>query len=584
MQHGRITIADKQIVIMCPPHVAIRLRRLFGGAQRYKPGVFQLSATPEQAYDLEWFRERHPLDIDPKSEERFRELVATHEKRLAAIASLDTEGYIPAEFELALPPRHYQRIAADLALRTRGLLLADDLGIGKTVSAICTLTAPGALPALVVTMTHLTRQWERELHRFAPKLRVHRIRSGQPYKFSDIKIEVDATTKRRKVVNGGVPDVLLINYHKLGGWVESLAGLCRTVVFDETQELRHAGTRKYDAAVGIAHAADLRIGLTATPIYNYGIEIFNVVNAVAPDQLGTKQEFVQEWCGEAVMGADDRKLKVSDPAALGTYLREAGIMLRRTRKDVGRELPALTKVRYVVEADTERLNKEMVDVAELARRVLDRIGTNLERMQTAGELDYRMRQATGIAKAPAVADFVRVLVEAGERVVLFGWHHEVYRIWQGAFERSVPPISYAMYTGKESDAQKEAARLAFIEGRAQVLIISLRAGAGLDGLQHVCSTVVHGELDWSPGVHQQDDGRVHRDGQTNPVMSYYLVAEEGSDPVIADVLGIKEAQAAGIRDPETQGTAELTAGASDDHIRRLAEDVLRRKQQQRRTA
>jgi SNF2 family DNA or RNA helicase len=583
MQHGRITIADKQIVVTCPPHVAIRLRRLFGGAQRYKPGVFQLSATPEQAYDLEWFRERHPLDIDPKCEERFRELIATHEKRLAAIAALDTEGYIPAEFQLALPPRHYQRVAADLALRTRGLLLADDLGIGKTVSAICTLTAPGALPALVVTMTHLTRQWERELHRFAPKLRVHRIRSGEPYKFSDIKVEVDATTKRRRVVNGGVPDVLLVNYQKLGGWVENLAGLCRTVIFDETQELRHAGTRKYEAATHIAHAADLRIGLTATPIYNYGIEIFNVVNAVAPDQLGTKQEFVQEWCGEAVMGADDRKLKVSDPAALGTYLREAGIMLRRTRKDVGRELPALTKVRHVVETDEQQLDKAVADVAELARRVLDRIGTNLERMQSAGELDYRLRQATGIAKAPAVADFVRLLVEAGESVVLFGWHHEVYRLWSSSFERAVPPIPYAMYTGKESDAQKEAARDRFCKGEAKVLIISLRAGAGLDGLQFACRTVVHGELDWSPGVHQQDDGRVHRDGQTEPVMSYYLVAEEGSDPVIADVLGIKEAQAAGIRDPDQAGTAEIAAGASTDHIRRLAEDVLRRRQQQRRT-
>lgn len=58
-------------------------------------------------------------------------------------------------------------------------------------------------------------------------------------------------------------------------------------------------------------------------------------------------------------------------------------------------------------------------------------------------------------------------------------------------------------------------------------------------------------------------------------MAYYLVAEEGSDPAIETVLGIKEAQAAGIRDPN--GSAEpIHTGAADDHIRRLAEDVLRR--------
>jgi hypothetical protein len=41
-----------------------------------------------------------------------------------------------------------------------------------------------------------------------------------------------------------------------------------------------------------------------------------------------------------------------------------------------------------------------------------------------------LRQATGIAKAPFVADFVRLLVESGEKVLLYGWHREVYSIWR----------------------------------------------------------------------------------------------------------------------------------------------------------
>lgn len=107
------------------------------------------------------------------------------------------------------------------------------------------------------------------------------------------------------------------------------------------------------------------------------------------------------------------------------------------------------------------------------------------------------------------------------------------------------------------------------------MIISLRSGAGLDGLQRVTSTVVIGELDWSPKVHEQNIGRVYRDGQKEPCVAYYLVADEGSDPVIADVLGLKEAQATGIIDPDRAGVPHLV-GAADDHIRKLAEDVLRR--------
>lgn len=572
MKHGSIRIDGNQIIIDSPPHVSIRLRRNFGGVQRYKAGTFTLAATPEHAYDLAWFRERYPLDIDEASAGRFAKLCEEHERKLEAIAAIDTAGYVPREFDLALPPREYQRVGAELALKTGGLLIADELGAGKTVTAICTFTAPGALPALVVTMTHLTRQWEREINRFAPALRVHRIRKGQPYPFIEIGTEVDPKTKRRRVVRKqNTPDVILINYHKLDGWVEALAGVCRTVVFDEVQELRRGDSKKYHAASAIAAEADMRIGLTATPIYNYGVEIYNVVSAVAPGQLGTRKEFLDEWCGES--RTQDDKARVTDPATLGTYLRAAGLMIRRTRKDIGREIPALTRVRHVVECDPDSIRRATADVAELARRVLDRIGSNLERMQAAGELDYRLRQATGIAKAGAVADFVRLLVDSGERVVLFGWHHEVYALWMSSFDRAGAEIPYALYTGKESEAQKEAAKQRFVSGQAKVLIISLRAGAGLDGLQFVCRTVVHGELDWSPGVHQQDDGRVHRDGQTDPVMAYYLVAEEGSDPVISDVLGIKEAQAAGIRDPETATEAVLT-GASDDHIRKLAESIL----------
>lgn len=574
MKHGTIAIQGNTIRVSAPPHVSIRLRRLFGGAQRFRAGQFDLAATPEHAYDLDWFRDRHPLDIEPDSEVRFRQLCTEHERKLEAIAAIDAEGYVPREFELAIPPRDYQRLAADLALKTGALLVADDLGLGKSCTAICTFTAPGALPALVVTMSHLTRQWEREIGRFAPKLRVHRIRSTQPYSFTDVRIEVDPGTRRRRVVRyEGMPDVLLTNYEKLHGWADSLGGRVKSVIFDEVQAFRHKGTRKYDAGLAIRRDADVCMALSASPIYGYGEEIHNVMEVVAPGQLGTHAEFISEWCGSSDATG---KAKVRDPAALGSYLRESGLMIRRTRKEIGREIPELTIVRHSVECDANALDKTSSDIAELARRIMDRIGTPLERMQSAGELDYRMRQATGIAKAGAVSDFVRLLVENGERVLLAGWHHACYAMWRKAFDRKGAEIQYAMYTGEESEAQKDEARKRFVSGEAKVLIISLRSGAGLDGLQHASRTVVVGELDWSPQVINQLVGRIHRDGQTEPVMAYVLTADQGSDPVISDVLGIKEAQSHYLLNPDASGMPEFT-GASDDHIRRLAEDVLRRK-------
>jgi hypothetical protein len=200
-----------------------------------------------------------------------------------------------------------------------------------------------------------------------------------------------------------------------------------------------------------------------------------VISCIAPNSLGTRAEFEREWC------AGHRGEVVSDPKALGQHLRAEGIMLRRTRADVGRELPPIQSIPYTVEADPEALDAISDRMAELARIILTQGGlAKGEKLRASEEISWRLRQATGIAKAPYVAAFVRLLVQSGERVVLYGWHREVYSIWLERL-RDLNPV---LYTGSESAAQKEASKAAFVSGESKVLIISLRAGAGWTG----CST------------------------------------------------------------------------------------------------
>ncbi|MEG7688958.1 ATP-dependent helicase, partial [Listeria monocytogenes] len=90
-----------------------------------------------------------------------------------------------------------------------------------------------------------------------------------------------------------------------------------------------------------------------------------------------------------------------------------------------------------------------------------------------------------------VADFVTTLVESGEKVLLYGWHRKVYTEWKLLLSQFKP----AFYTGTESTTVKEHELGRFLDpaGDCQVMIMSLRSGAGVDGLQFVCSTVVYGE-------------------------------------------------------------------------------------------
>ena len=245
-------------------------------------------------------------------------------------------------------------------------------------------------------------------------------------------------------------------------------------------------------------------------------------------------------------------------------------MLRRTRADVGRELPPLQKFHITIGADNSALNLVSDRCAELARLILRGQDVNRgDTMRASEEMSNILRQATGIAKAPYVADFVKILIENGEKVLLYGWHRLVYEVWLDQLKEFNP----VMMTGSESAAAKQQSKEKFISGESQVLIMSLRAGAGIDGLQYCgCKTIVFGELDWAPGVHEQAIGRVNRDGQPDPVCAYFLVAETGSDPVMVDVLGIKKGQIEGVRNHDSPLFEKIEQ--DPDHIKKLARAYL----------
>jgi SNF2 family DNA or RNA helicase len=537
--YGKMQISKdgKSVWLRFVPHVAMRFKRVFTKVNKGAVGSLNLSMTPENCRDLEWFLERYPVEGEGIKE--ITQLASKHREKMDLVDKFLSAQQAPIAFELECEKREYQMVAASLVLTTGNLLLADDVGLGKTITAFMMISDPRTRPAVYVTLTHLPIQVKTMLAKFAPWLSVHVVNKGQPY---------DLTRFRRRTVP--YPDVVILSYSKLAGWADTLSKTSRSVIYDEVQELRHGDSNRYRAAKLITDSVQYRMGMSATPIYNYGGEIFNVMEAIAPGALGTSTEFFTEWCS---FGGSSDKSTIHSPSEFGAYMREAGLMLRRTRKEVGRELPPCYSDVQHVDADLYALEQVSKTCAELAEMLLKAGGMGLDKMRAAEEFDWRLRQATGIAKAPYVAEFVRLLVEAGEKVVLYGWHHAVYAIWQDKF-KDIPVV---MYTGQESIPQKEEAKRKFISGEAQVLIMSLRSGAGLDGLQGTCNMVVFGELDWSPGVHEQNIGRVWRDGQENAVNVYFMVCDEGSDPFMVEVNGVKEQQIKGIRDPNAELVEKL---------------------------
>ena len=534
-------------VIKGEPCVTELAKRLFPGCDGRGRGVARFTAHRRIIGELNWLMLRYPLAV--KESDRDRWASALEEAREYALRreqalKMPETATPPAEtFSGELLP--FQKQGLGFLLSTRRCLLADEMGLGKTVQALAFLATTAAYPAILVVPPHLIRNWQREVERFLSpdgRLRVHVIRGLTPYALPEA-------------------DIYIIHYLLLRGWKEVLPEQgFKTVIFDEMQELRRNGTGKYSAASLLSEACENCIGLSGTPIYNNGGEIWNVVNIIDFHFLGDWESFSREWCygyNTAV---------VAKPELLGEHLRSEGLMLRRLKSDVLTELAP--KRRLVQEIDwDDAVYRELMAPVARQLQLLRATDDPSRRAIIEDAISQTQRQATGIAKAPFVCAFVRALVEGGEKVLLMAHHHAVMDI----YKRELKSCRPMFITGRETDNQKDEAAAAFMAGRTDLLCISLRSASGLNLQRATC--VVFGELDWSPAVHSQAEDRAHRIGQQDSLLCYYLVSPKGSDRDMQDALGLKVSQFVAIMGDATPSREDQFIQQSEarERIRQLVQ-------------
>ena len=327
------------------PYVTELAKRLFPGCDGRGRGVARFTAHRRIIGDLNWLMLRYPLEIKEADKARWESALAdAREYALKRIAALSAPQYaVPPADAFGGVLMEFQKAGLAFMLNNRRCLLADEMGLGKTVQALAFLAASAELPALIIVPPHLVRNWESECERFLKpdgSLRVHIIRGLKPYTLPEA-------------------DVYIVHYLLLRGWKHVLpdSGF-RSIIFDEIQELRHGGTEKYSVASLIAESSENVIGLSGTPIYNTGGEIWNVVNILDYHCLGDWESFSREWC----YGYNSRI--VAKPELLGEHLRREGLMLRRTKDEVLSELPPKRRLVQYIDFDDKVYAELMKPMSE----------------------------------------------------------------------------------------------------------------------------------------------------------------------------------------------------------------------------
>ena len=454
--------------------------------------------------------------------------------------------------------RPYQRDGAlwlaRLAHWGAGAILADEMGLGKTVQTLAVLAHRAAHgPALVVAPTSVVGNWVAEAARFVPELTV-RLHRGPD---------------RAAGLRGLGPGHLLITSYAIATMdAAALAPIeFASLVLDEAQAVKNATTERARALRDLRAA--WRVGLTGTPIENHLGEIWSLMRVLSPGLLGSWEQFRARYAIPIEKFGDQSRSR-----ALSELLRP--FVLRRTKAEVARELPARTEIVRVIRlsAEEQALYEQLrlSTLEELARAkqdpdrdagdmrfVLLAALTRLRQLCCHPRLVYPRTQA-GSSKAAYLLELLGELREGGHKVLVFSQFRSFLEILAPRLRQH--GFRVLVLDGTTPVETREQRIAAFQAGEADVFLISLKAGGfGLN--LTAADTVVHLDPWWNPAVEDQATARAHRIGQQRPVTTVRLVARDTIEGAVLGLHAAKRALAAAVMEgtdlAASLGTDELIA-------------------------
>ena len=498
--------------------------------------------TPEEADG--------PIILDTK--ENYDEL--TWEAKLSP-----RKPYIPVVLPEAIrtPLREHQQVSFDWAADAwkaglPGILNADEQGLGKTLQTIAFLAwlkenmkqpaASNRGPILIVAPTSLLRNWEQEVDThvdrrgFGTLIRLYGSSLGSQ-KRSDA---------RGTETQSGLPQLdldwldeafeegrahrywLLTTYTTLANYQHSLGKIpFSAMVMDEIQNIKNRATLASKAVE--AMNADFRIGLTGTPIENATIDLWTIMDRIAPGCLGSGTEFKALYGAPNAENMADLHARVFKPR--GTI---PPLGLRRLKDEVARDLPK--KRRFLHPRLMPKVQADAYDLAQL-KLANGGPGAALKMLHHIRSVSVHPGATKAVppeefiaqsARLEAVIDILHRIKDAGERVLVFIEHRdmqfrfaEIVRHLFGL--EKIDVINGDTPIPRRQEIVNRFQRHLTADGGFDMLILGPKAAG--TGLTLTAAThVIHLSRWWNPAVEEQCNDRVHRIGQARPVSVHIPMA------------------------------------------------------------
>jgi SNF2 family DNA or RNA helicase len=437
-----------------------------------------------------------------------------------------------------------------------GACLADDMGLGKTPQTIAYLlhqrTNNGHKPALVVCPTSVVSNWEHEVARFAPGLRVliHHGATREKDEFARQARQHDLVITSYALLHRDEKHL------KEVGWGE--------VILDEAQNIKNPDTKQAKAARGLS--AEHRLALTGTPIENRLTELWSIFQFLNAGYLGSQAAFHSNFAGpiERMQDTDvTQRLKAL----------VAPFILRRLKTDpnVITDLPAKNEMKVFCNLTREQATLYQAVVKDSLRQIeeaegVQRRGIILATLMKLKQVCNHPAQFLGdgseladrSGKLNRLAEMLEEVRAVKERVLIFTQFAEMGGLLKDYLQAALGDEALFLYGGTPAKA-----RTTMIE-RFQtnphgplVFILSIKAGGtGLNLTR--ANHVVHFDRWWNPAVENQATDRAFRIGQTKNVQVFKFVCAGTMEERIDEMIERKQALAASIVGTSEAWVTEMT--------------------------
>ncbi|XP_078712283.1 DNA annealing helicase and endonuclease ZRANB3 isoform X3 [Lampetra fluviatilis] len=319
--------------------------------------------------------------------------------------------------------------------------------------------------------------------------------------------------------------------------VEALQRRCfQVVLVDESHYMKTRTATRSRLLLPLVQGARRALLLTGTPALARPEELYMQIDALYPNRFGKWTEYAKRYCDARIrfFGRGQRQWDCKGASNLQElHGRLNAFMIRRLKDEVLTQLPPKIRQRIPFDLSKEATREvnTMLDEWEALLKLVRSNSCPSSSVVQVMSLITRLFKQTAVAKAGAVKDYIKLLLENDSMKFLVFAHHLV--MLQACTEAVVESkVRYIRIDGSVPAAERSRLVHQFQnDASIRVAVLSIKAAG--QGLTFTAAThVVFAELYWDPGHMKQAEDRAHRIGQCSSVHIHYLIAKGTLDSLL----------------------------------------------------